>query len=92
MFKKKEKEIPEERKQAIFLKIRPIIAKELEIDENRIELSSRVVEDLGADSLDAIEIIMALEEAFGIEILDEDAEEIKTIEDIVFYLAEKVNE
>lgn len=88
MFKKKEKEVPEERKQEIFLKIRPIIAKELQVDEDKIELSSRIVEDLGADSLDSIEIAMALEEEYNIEILDVDAEKLKTIEDIVFYLAE----
>lgn len=86
MFKK---EIPEERKKAIFLKIRPIIAKGLQVDENKIELSSRIVEDLGADSLDSIEITMALEEAFNIEIVDTEAEKMKTIEDIVFYLCLK---
>lgn len=88
MFKKKEKEVPEERKQEIFLKIRPIIAKELQVDKDKIELSSRIAEDLGADSLDSIEIVMALEEEYNIEILDVDAEKLKTIEDIVFYLAE----
>lgn len=92
MFKKKEKEVPEERKQEIFLKIRPVIAKELEVDEDKIELSSRIVEDLGTDSLDSIEIVMALEEEYNIEILDVEAEKLKTIEDIVFYLAEKVNQ
>ena len=89
MFKKKE--VPEERKQAILLKIRPILAKQLGFDENKIELKSKIVEDLGADSLDSIEIIMAIEEAFNIEILDEDAENMKTIEDVVYYLSEKVN-
>jgi len=92
MSKKKDKEIPEERKQAIFLKIRPIMAKELQVDENTIKLSSMIVEDLGADSLDSIEITMAMEETFNIEIIDADAEEMKTIEDIVFYLADKVKE
>lgn len=91
MFEKKEKpHIPEERKQAIFQKIKPIIAKELGIDESSVTIASRLVEDLGADSLDSIEITMGLEEEFNIEILDEDGEKMKTIDDIVVYLAERV--
>ena len=89
MFKKKE--IPEERKQALFLKIRPIIAKQLSIEEEKITLDSNIADDLSADSLDAIELVMAIEEEFSIEILDEEQEKMKTIEDIVVYLAEKVN-
>jgi len=92
MFKKREKDIPEERKQALFSKIRPIIAKELAIEENQIVPASKIGEDLVADSLDVIEIIMSLEEEFNIEILDADAEKMKTVEDIVLYLAERVNE
>jgi len=92
MFKKKESEIPEERKQAIFLKIKPIIAGELKIDEDKITLTSKIIEDLGADSLDAIEIVMALEEEFNIEILDDDSEKMKTVEDIVVYLNTRIKE
>ena len=92
MFKKKEIKISNEKKQEILLKIKPIIAKELEISQDRITLDSKLVEDLGADSLDAIEIVMALEEEFNIEILDEDQESLKTIEDIIVYLAEKTKE
>lgn len=88
----KKKEVSEERKQAIFLKIRSIIAKEVEVDENKIELSSKIFEDLGADSLDSIEIVMSLEEEYNIEIIDVDAEKLKTVEDIVFYLAQKLNQ
>ncbi|MDI6605700.1 MAG: phosphopantetheine-binding protein, partial [Candidatus Omnitrophota bacterium] len=50
-----------------------------------------IAEDLGADSLDAIEIIMGLEEGFNIEILDEDAEKMTTIDDIIVYLADKID-
>ena len=65
------------------------IAKQLGIDEAKITLQSKLNEDLGADSLDSVQVIMALEEEFGIEILDEDAEKIKTIEDIVRYLTDR---
>lgn len=89
MFEKKP-QIPQEIKQEMFLKIRPIIAKQLETDEQGIRLDSRIVEDLSADSLDAIQIIMALEEAFNIEILDPEIDKIITIEDIVVALAGKI--
>lgn len=78
------------KKEDIFLKIRPIIAEQLEIKEEKIELSSRIVEDLGVDSLDATELLMALEEAFNIEIMDEEAEKMKTINDVVNYLAQRI--
>lgn len=90
MFGKKEERIPEERRLEIFNRIKPIIAKELDIDENKVTLTASFVDDLGADSLDSIEIIMALEEEFSIEILDEDAEKIKTIDDVVSYLATRI--
>ena len=86
MFKKEEKRIAQGRKQELFLRIRPIIAKQLEINESTISLSSKVVEDLGADSLDAIEVVMALEEEFNIEIPDENIDKISTMEDMVLYL------
>lgn len=89
MFRKKEVKVPEDKKQNILLKIKPIISKELKIEEDKITLNSKITEDLGADSLDAIEIVMALEEEFNIEILDEDADKMKTINDIVIYLAER---
>ena len=90
MFNKKEDRIPESKKQELFARIRPIIAKQLGIDEAKITLQSKLNEDLGADSLDSVQIIIALEEEFSIEILDEDAEKIKTIEDVVRYLTDKV--
>jgi len=89
IFNKKEDRIPESKKQELFARIRPIIAKQLGIDEAKITLQSKLNEDLGADSLDSVQVIMALEEEFGIEILDEDAEKIKTIEDIVRYLTDR---
>lgn len=72
----------------IFDKVKEIIAEELGIEEEEIKLDSDLSEDLGADSLDAIELIMAVEEAFDIEIADSEATKIKKVSDIVSYLEE----
>jgi len=78
------------KKDDIFLKIRPIIAGQLKTAEDKIELSTRIIEDLGVDSLDATELLMALEEAFNIEIMDDEAEKLKTINDVVNYLSQRI--
>lgn len=70
----------------MFEKIKTIIADELGIEEDTIELDSDLTDDLGADSLDAVELIMAIEEEFDIEIDDNSAQKIKTVQDIVDYL------
>jgi acyl carrier protein len=67
----------------MFETVRDIIAKELGLDKDSITLESRLTEDLGADSLDAVEIIMALEEKIGKEIDDSNFQDIKTVGDIV---------
>ena len=67
----------------MFEKVKAIIANELNIDESKITLESSLSEDLGADSLDAVELIMALEDEFGVSVSDEDAQSIKTVGDIV---------
>ena len=67
-------------------KVKQIIAEQLGVDENEITPSSSFVEDLGADSLDTVELVMALEENFSIEIPDEDAEKIRTVQDAVTYI------
>jgi acyl carrier protein len=67
-------------------KIKELIAEELGIEEDVINMESSLSEDLGADSLDAIELIMAIEEAFDVEIDDSDASKIKLVSDIVNYL------
>lgn len=67
-------------------KIKKIIVDQLGVDESKITEDSSFVEDLGADSLDIVELIMAFEEEFDIEIPDEDAEKIKTVGDTVKYL------
>jgi acyl carrier protein len=67
-------------------KVRGIIANELGVDADTITEDSHIIDDLGADSLDAVELIMALEEAFDIEIDDDSASEILTVQDILDYL------
>ncbi len=70
----------------VFEKIRSIIAEQLDIEEDQIQLSTALLKDLEADSLDAVEIIMAIEDEFEIEVPDEDAEKFKTVSDIVAYV------
>lgn len=70
----------------IFEKVKPIIAEQLGVDEESITLESSFIDDLGADSLDIVELIMALEEDFDMEIPDEDAEKIVTVSDVVEFI------
>ena len=69
-----------------FDKVKSIIAEKLSVDASKISETSSFIEDLGADSLDTVELIMQLEEAFGIQIPDEDAEKISTVGDAVKYI------
>jgi len=68
-------------------RIKKIIIDQLGIEEEKISIGSSFIDDLGADSLDIVELIMAFEEEFDIEIPDEDAEKIKTVGDAVDYLS-----
>ncbi len=70
----------------IFEKVKTIIAEELGIEEDTIKLESDLTDDLGADSLDAIELIMEIESQFDVEIDDSEATKIKAVSDIVNYL------
>ncbi len=67
-------------------KVKQIIVEQLGVDEAEVTPNASFVDDLGADSLDQVELIMAFEEAFDIEIPDEDAEKIKTVQDAVDYV------
>ena len=67
-------------------KVKEIIAKELEVDIKQLQPEAKFIEDLGADSLDIVELVMALEEEFGLDIPDEDADKLKTVGDALNYL------
>ncbi len=67
-------------------KVKEIIAKELEVDVKQLQPEAKFIEDLGADSLDIVELVMALEEEFGLDIPDEDADKLKTVGDALHYL------
>jgi acyl carrier protein len=67
-------------------RVKKIVAKNLEVDESRITPDSRFVDDLGADSLDQVELIMAFEEEFGVEIPDATAEKVKTVADAIKHI------
>ena len=69
-----------------FDKIKGIIAEQLGVEEDAISMETNLMKDLEADSLDAVEIIMAIEDEFDIEIPDEDAEKFQTVADIVSYV------
>lgn len=70
----------------VFDKIKDILVEQLNVDENDITMESSFIDDLGADSLDVVELIMAMEEEFGIEIPEEDAESISTVGAAVEYI------
>ncbi|MFR5859796.1 MAG: acyl carrier protein [Clostridia bacterium] len=72
----------------IFDEIKDIIIDQLQVDESEVTMDTNLMKDLSADSLDAVEIIMAIEEEYGIEIPDEDAETFQTVGDLVKYVEE----
>lgn len=72
--------------QEVMEKVKKVVIEQLGVAETEIKKESSFVDDLGADSLDTVELVMALEEAFSTEIPDEDAEKIKTIGDTVTYI------
>ena len=71
---------------ATFEKVREIVADQLGVEADEVKEDSTFVDDLGADSLDIVELIMRFEDEFGVEIPDEKAEKIKTVSDIVHYI------
>jgi acyl carrier protein len=74
---------------AVEAKVKEIIAKQLGVDMEKVTHEASFVEDLGADSLDTVELVMAFEEAFNIEIPDDDAEKILKVQDAIKYIEEK---
>lgn len=75
----------------VFDKIKSIIVEQLGVDEAQVALETHLMKDLEADSLDAVEIIMAIEDEFDLEVPDEAAEKFQTVGDIVKYVEEKTN-
>ena len=70
-------------------KVKQIIVEQLGVDESQVEPSASFVDDLGADSLDIVELVMAFEEAFDLDIPDDEAEKIKTVKDAIDYIEAK---
>ena len=73
----------------IFEKVREIIVEQLDVEEEKVTLTANVQDDLGADSLDIVDLVMSFEEEFDMEIPDEQVETIKTVGDIVKFIEEK---
>lgn len=71
-------------------KVKELIVKQLDIKESEVVPEAKFIDDLGADSLDIVELIMALEDEYGIEIPDEDAEKMETVGDAIRYIEERL--
>jgi acyl carrier protein len=75
---------------SVDVKVKKIIAEQLGVEEEEVTSEASFIEDLGADSLDTVELIMAFEEEFGIDIPEEDAEKIATVQNAIDYIAGQV--
>ncbi|HVH17336.1 MAG TPA: acyl carrier protein [Myxococcota bacterium] len=73
------------------IKVRNIVAEQLGVDVGEVTPDARILDDLGADSLDVVEMVMSLEEAFDIEVPDQDVEELRTVADVERYVTRAVN-
>ena len=73
-------------------RIKNLVVAQLGVDAAKVTNDSSFIDDLGADSLDTVELVMAFEEEFDIEIPDEDAQKIKTVSDVIEYMKDKVSE
>jgi acyl carrier protein len=70
-------------------KVKDIIVEQLGVNADQVTADAKFIEDLGADSLDTVELVMALEEEFGIEVPDEEAEKLQSVGDVIKYIEEK---
>ncbi|WP_297191909.1 acyl carrier protein [uncultured Campylobacter sp.] len=71
---------------ATFEDVKAVVVEQLSVEADSVKMESKIIEDLGADSLDVVELVMALEEKFGVEIPDSEAEKLLTIKDVVDYI------
>lgn len=74
----------------VFQRVKDIVVQHLDVEEQKVTLEASFANDLGADSLDTVELVMAIEEAFGIEIPDEHAEKISTLNDAVNFIEKEI--
>ncbi len=74
----------------VFEKVKGILVDQLDVEEEKVTMEASITEDLGADSLDVVDLVMSLEEEFDVEIPDDQVENIKTVGDIVKYIEENV--
>lgn len=74
----------------VFKKVKAIIVEQLDVDEDKVKLEASIADDLGADSLDIVDLVMSLEEEFDIEFPDEQVESVKTVGDIVKFIEENI--
>ena len=70
----------------VFEKVRDILVEQLDVEEEKVSMEASIMDDLGADSLDIVDLVMSLEDEFGVEIPDDQVENIKTVGDIVKYI------
>ncbi len=75
-------------KEEIFEKLKELVVDQLGVDDDEVTLDASIKDDLGADSLDLVDLVMSVEEEFGVKIADDDLESIKTVSDIVEYIAD----
>jgi acyl carrier protein len=76
---------------SVFERVKKVVVEQLSVDEAEVTPEASFTQDLGADSLDTVELVMAFEEEFGTEIPDEDAEKIQTVKDAVSYIEKRQN-
>jgi acyl carrier protein len=74
----------------VFEKVKEILCEQLDVEEDKVTVEASIVDDLGADSLDVVDLVMSLEEEFDIEIPDEDVENMKSVGDMVKYIEGKL--
>jgi acyl carrier protein len=74
---------------SVYENVKKVVCEQLGVEENEVKEGSSFVDDLGADSLDVVELVMALEEQFGIDIPDDDVNGLKTVQDVVDYINSK---